>query len=185
MASGPETEIKLRVDTVAQGEEILERAGFVLKTPSTLEVNVVYDTPDRALRQSGRVLRLREYGNARVLTFKGPAVAAKHKTRLEIETSVGSTDVLAAVLAELGYSAVFRYEKRRAEYRLDGGSATLDDTPIGVFVELEGEPAWIDASAATMGFSEHEYITESYGRLYLAYCAKQVIAPGDMVFARQ
>ena len=182
MASGHETEIKLRVESVERGQQLLERAGFLLHTPSTLEVNVVYDTQDRTLRQTGRVLRLRDYGDARVLTFKGPAVATKHKTRLETETSVGSTEVLAAVFAELGYRPVFRYEKMRAEYRFDSGTATLDETPIGIFIELEGDPEWIDASALRMGFGESDYITESYGRLYLAHCAEQVIEPGDMVF---
>jgi adenylate cyclase class 2 len=60
--------------------------------------------------------------------------------------------------------------------------ATLDETPIGVYMELEGSPRWIDRAARRLGFSERDYITASYGRLYLEWCAAQKIEPGHMVF---
>jgi adenylate cyclase class 2 len=60
--------------------------------------------------------------------------------------------------------------------------ATLDETPIGIFLELEGNPGWIDRTAATLGFSERDYIVESYGRLYLEWCKRRRCKPKDMVF---
>ncbi len=60
--------------------------------------------------------------------------------------------------------------------------ATLDETPIGIYLELEGTPAWIDRTARRIGFREEDYITESYGRLYLDWCRKNRVKPGDMVF---
>ncbi len=86
------------------------------------------------------------------------------------------------MLARLGYRVVFRYEKYRAEYVKDGGLALVDETPIGVFIELEGEPDWIDGHARRLGFSPEHYITESYGSLYLAWCKEQAIEPGHMEF---
>ena len=49
-------------------------------------------------------------------------------------------------------------------------------------MELEGAPAWIDRTARKLGFSEKDYITSSYGRLYLEWCAGERREPGNMVF---
>jgi adenylate cyclase class 2 len=63
----------------------------------------------------------------------------------------------------------------------------LDQTPIGDFLELEGSPAWIDRTACALGYSPDDYITASYGALYLARCQARGVEPGHMVFglARQ
>ena len=91
---------------------------------------------------------------------------------------------MTAILEQMGYRQTFRYEKFRTEYRLSdsGGVATLDETPAGAFLELEGEPAWIDEVAGKLGFNESDYITASYIQLYVNYCKREGIAPGDMVF---
>jgi hypothetical protein len=46
------------------------------------------------------------------------------------------------------------------------GIVTLDETPIGCFLEIEGAPRWIDLTARRLGFQKFDYITASYGRLY-------------------
>ena len=38
--------------------------------------------------------------------------------------------------------------------------------------------------ARRLGFAESEYITASYGRVYLDWCAARGAEPGDMVFER-
>ena len=178
-----ETEIKLRLESVDAGRATLEAAGFALRVPRSFESNVIYDTPDRALRRAGIVLRLREYRDTSILTLKGPASSERYKSREEIETQVEGRGAMAAILGRLGYAPVFRYEKYRAEYARDGrGAAVLDETPIGVFLELEGEPDWIDESAALLGFSIADYITASYGRLFLEQRGLAEHVSGDMVF---
>jgi adenylate cyclase class 2 len=58
----------------------------------------------------------------------------------------------------------------------------LDETPVGVYLELEGTPHWIDLTARRLGFQESDYITASYGRVYLDWCAARGCKPGDMTF---
>ena len=53
---------------------------------------------------------------------------------------------------------------------------------VGVFVELEGNPVWIDSMARRLGFSERDYITDTYARLYLDWCKRRRVKPRDMVF---
>ncbi len=92
---------------------------------------------------------------------------------------------IAAIFERLAYRPVFRYEKFRTEYgqRGSSGIATVDETPIGVYLELEGEPSWIDSTARKLGFAEKDYITASYARLYMEWCQARGIAPADMLFA--
>ena len=65
--------------------------------------------------------------------------------REEIETEAASARRLLAILAALGYAPVFRYEKYREEFARRGVVIAIDETPIGTFVEIEGEEAAIDA----------------------------------------
>lgn len=178
-----EIEIKLRVPDALSARRTILQAGFRTRRRRIFESNVVFDTDAKALRARGELLRLRRVGRAALLTYKGPALPGRHKSREEIELAIGQPDQLSLILRRLGYHSVFRYDKYRTEFANDAdGVVTLDETPIGVFLELEGAPAWIDETASRLGFSESDYITESYGGLYLAYCRERGIQPTDMIF---
>ncbi len=185
MTSPTETEVKipLTADPAAFAAS-LSRTGYLVSTPRVFESNTLYDTSDNSLRTRGALLRLREVGGKGVITWKGVAIPGPYKSRPELETSVGSVDTISQILGELGFKANFRYEKFRTEFRQTGepGVITLDETPIGNFLELEGPGDWIDAAAATLGFSSSNYVLESYGKLYLQYCERQGLQPGHMVF---
>jgi adenylate cyclase, class 2 len=180
---GIETEVKIRVPDRHAVEELLGRHEFAVSAARLFERNTLYDRPDASLRAAGMLLRLRDAGGQGVVTWKGPGQAGPHKARPEIETTVASIDALERILEHLGFARNFRYEKYRTEYRSDGpGTVTVDETPIGDFLELEGPPDWIDKTAAMLGFNAKDYILESYGGLYMAYCRERGIAPSDMVF---
>jgi len=182
-----EVEIKLAVASAAEGLERLQRAGFTPLHERAFEANTVFDTAALELIQSGRLLRLREFRGEALLTFKGPPEPGPHKTRREVETRVEDGGAMQAVLEALGYRGVFRYEKYRTAFGRAGGAghAFLDETPIGCFLELEGAPEWIDATAAELGFARGDYITLSYGSLYREHCRKAGIEPAHMVFPRR
>jgi len=182
--SGREIEIKLRLTDAAHGDALLRAAGFSLVHPREHEDNVVLDTEDVALRRAGKLLRLRNARHRTILTYKGPALAGKHKQREEIETEVADYPAFLRILENLGYTVKFRYEKFRSEYARpdDPGVVTLDETPIGTFLELEGPAAWIDQTAQLLGFHEADYITASYGTLYLQYKEQAGSTSRDMVF---
>jgi len=177
-----ETEIKLAVADVVQLRQQVEQLGFRLQHARTFEGNDLLDTADLRLRREGIVLRLREFGERSVLTFKGSGSAGKHKVREEIEVPVVEAGKLEAIFGRLGYRRAFRYEKYRTEYTDGEGMLTIDETPIGNFLELEGEGEWIDRTAARLGYEECQYITLSYGRLYASHCEREGIEPTDMVF---
>ena len=181
-----ETEIKLAVPDVRTARRLIRAAGFEIYKRRVFETNTIYDTPTDAVRRSSRLLRLRQAGGVVTLTYKGPPVVSRHKSREELELEIGDFRSMGAILERLGYRAASRYEKYRTEYRQakSRGIATIDETPVGVFIELEGAPSGIDRTARRLGFAEGDYLTVSYSRLYLDWCAANGIEPSDMVFAQ-
>ena len=177
---GKETEIKLRVDSPGEASRRIAVAGFEITRARVFETNLLLDTAHGSLQARGEALRVRERGGETILTYKGPVERGLHKSREEIETAGGEASALLAIFARLGFVPTWRYEKFRTEFTRPGeaGVATLDETPIGVFIELEGDGNWIDSSAAHLGFLEKDYITESYSALFRQYCQQNGFETG-------
>jgi adenylate cyclase class 2 len=182
-----ETEIKIRVEDVAGLTQRLLAAGFRVQTPRAFESNVLYDTPDRAMRARTEILRIRDYAGRCILTHKrlpevGPA-EDRHKHRIETETEVSDGEAMAQVFLSIGLVAAFRYEKWRAEWTDGEGHCVVDETPIGNYAELEGQAEWIDRAAARLGIVPSQYITLSYGRLFDLWRQRHNSAAEDLTFA--
>jgi adenylate cyclase class 2 len=151
------------------------------------ESNVIFDASTETLRTRGELIRVRQAGMIATLTYKGPSLGGVHKSREEIETRVTDATALETILERLGYLPAFRYEKYRTEYSRPGarGIVTVDETPIGNYIEIEGVAKWIDAAAHELGFSRSDYITQSYGSLYVEFCLEHSIKPTNMTFKTQ
>src|ERR1700693_549641 len=181
---GREVEIKLAVSGAAEARRMLRAGGFRVSKRRVLEKNTVFDTSSQTLRKSARLLRVREIGKTAKLTYKGPPDNGKHKSREELELDLSDARTIGAIFDRLAYHPAFRYEKFRTEFRRgrSTGVATVDETPIGVYLELEGSPAWIDRTAYHLGFAEKDYITASYARLYMEWCEARGVEPSNMLF---
>ena len=129
---------------------------------------MILDTADQRLLEAGTALRVRADGDRAFLTFKGPVAPGIVKAREEIETEAASADALLAICAALGFAPAFRYEKYREEFALPGVVIAVDDTPIGAFVEIEGDEGAIGILSDRLGFSTADYVTASYRSLFLA-----------------
>ncbi len=182
--SNREIEVKIAVENLVHIKRLLARHGFCVARRRVFERNQLFDTPTHSLRGQGKLLRIRQAGTRSVLTFKGPGIAGKHKSREELEIELPRQNPMAAILENTGFKPDFVYEKYRTEYQQppSAGVITLDETPIGFFLELEGSPRWIDKTARTLGFAESQYITKSYGALYLEYCNRARVKPSNMLF---
>ncbi len=187
MAAGAnqETEIKLRVPDAAAARRLIGQAGFRVARRRVLETNVLFDNPARELRARRCLIRIRRAGARAILTYKGPPLPGRHKSREELEAPLAQPATFEAILGRLGFEPVFRYEKYRTEYRRGDqeGLVTLDQTPIGVFLELEGDPDWIDRLASELGFGERDFILASYATLYADYCRERGLTPQHMLFS--
>jgi adenylate cyclase, class 2 len=210
-----ETEIKLKIEDLGAFQSALKRIGAEdIGTGRVFEENVIFDKPDRGLAKKGQLLRIRtETQEARregnevhkkfILTFKRPTsgpggwnaeerVNGAYKVREEIEVEVTEADILAKIFEGLGMRGWFRYEKYRTTYRFgnskpwaEGLLIEVDETPIGVFAELEGPPEAIDKAAEELGFSKVDYVLRNYLTLYVEECRRKGIEPTDMMFAEK
>ncbi len=181
-----EIEVKVKIDDPAGCRRRLMGLGFREVTPRLFEDNWIFDDPEDSLQRKRLLLRLRLYGGRFVLTFKGPAAeTGGHKVREEIEMEISAGDAFREILHHLSLREVFRYQKWRTVFEGTGdsaGHALIDETPIGAFLELEGEGEWIDRTAKALSFSPHEFILKSYAVLYLEHCARLGIKSQAMVF---
>jgi len=207
----PEIELKFPIEDLADLQARLPSLGFGLDTPRTFEQNTLYDTPDRTLRLSKQILRVRRYGEVWTVTHKRQPLSrtsgdpTRYKIRLETETRIEDGPAIEAIFVHLGYTPVFRYEKFRTEWSqltpaIDGPlfadpalsaevpapaprcHLVIDETPIGDYAELEGPPAWIDSTLAQLGVDPSTCLTESYGRLFLAWKERTGSAAENLTF---
>ncbi len=180
-----ETEVKLRWSGPgADAQALIVGHGYRISAARILEIDQLFDRPTGDLRQAGLVLRLRRSGGLSTVTYKGPASREIYKSREEIEFDVSDAEALAAVLDRLGYRPGFRYEKYRTKFSDPDspGVVALDETPMGVYLELEGSKYWIDLAAQRLGFTSAAYITSSYAALYRLHRDHNPDAPANMTF---
>jgi adenylate cyclase, class 2 len=177
-----EVEIKFRIANLKALARALKREGFRMVTPSTHEINFLYDLPGQKLRKRGELLRLRKYGTKWVLTHKSKGATGRHKIRTELETTVENGKHLDAILHALGFSPTFRYEKYRAEWNGGSGHIVVDKTPIGNFGEIEGPARWIDRTAARLGIAPTDYVTQTYADLFFTWKRRSHSSANEMTF---
>ena len=87
-----------------------------------------------------------------------------------------------SILHALGFTPSFRYEKYRAEWSDGHGHVVVDETPVGNFGEIEGQPRWIDRTAKGLGILPRDYITLSYAELFTEWKRQTKSATKEMTF---
>ena len=184
--SGPrqEIEIKLPCEDLARVRERLRALGARNVSDLHFEANELYDDGPGRLSRSGSTLRVRRAGGETILTYKGPArLEDGIKQRVERETRVSDAEEIEAILEALGLSPRFRYEKRREEWSLDSALVALDETPIGNYVEIEGDPSEIRRVVVALDLDFASAVPYSYAKLYAMRRKEEPGLPENMVFA--
>ena len=180
-----ESELKIPVIDLNPVRTALREIGAVLERPMERESNLVLDSADRRLAASESLLRLRRHGSVHLLTFKGPArFTGAVKQREELEIEISSLTMMEAILARLGFGVCLRYEKKREVWRHDEVSIALDHTPIGDFLEIEGDGRKLGHLAARLGLEVGDAVRASYVSLWQEHRAHhpELDLPSDMVF---
>ena len=182
MAATLEREIKLRFDSVEAARAAVLAAGATPVRSRRLQEDCLLDTADDLLHQRRCVLRVRMESGKSLLTFKGPVQPSMMKVRQELETVVGDGPLLVRILEELGFRVWFRYQKYREEFAFDDVIVAIDETPVGVFVELEGGDRGIAGMTHALGREPGDYVLDSYRGLFVRHCERHGMPPTDMLF---
>ena len=183
MKESHETEIKIPVADLSKLRDALIASGAAPLSEPHLERNTLFDDGAGRLFAAKEALRVRDARGRGILTFKGPAAFdGPIKRREALEVEVSDPGLLATILSRLGYAAKFRYEKRREEFRWKDCVVALDETPIGDFVEIEGDAGEIGEAVAALGLRAEDAVKSSYAGLYRRAREKDSRLPPDMVF---
>lgn len=174
-----EREVKLRFGSAEEAREAVLRTGAVPLLGRRLQEDALFDTRDDALKARRSALRLRRDNGKAKLTFKGPVQPDAMKVREELETTIADADVVQRVFEELGLRVWFRYQKYREEFSHQDVIVAIDETPVGVFVELEGPEQGITEMTALLGRTPKDYIVQSYYSLFIEHGGRH---GGDMLF---
>lgn len=161
-----EIEIKIRIKNILlTGKKILDQGAEIEKN-RFLEENTLYDFPSRLFYQKMQALRLRKMNKKTFLAFKGaPQKSRKFKIREEYETEVKNEKQTKKILKSLGLVPVFHYKKHRTTYRKKRLKICLDETPVGNFIELEGQREDIVKFAKALGYTKKDFIKLDYVQL--------------------
>ena len=169
-----EIEFKFPVRRPQQLRRQIRALGFRPAGRRTRERNWIFDQRGR-LRRADALLRLRQRGRRWLLTVKGKRRPGPLKRRPELETAVADGEACRGLLELLGYRSVMCYERFRTLWRhpAEAGELAWDETPFGVYLEIEGTAAWVRRTARGLGFKPGDAETRSYPELYAAFARRK------------
>lgn len=141
---------------------------------STVQIDKYYDPEDRNLVETGEILRIREEGSRKILTYKGPKIESQFRERPKFEFDIDA-DTEEAFLDIYG-DMKKTITKERTLYQLSGIVFSVDkvsknenekDVDLGSFIEIrstdkEQNPEKIKAVIQSLGLDIKEGIKESY-----------------------
>jgi adenylate cyclase class 2 len=182
MAAILEREVKLAFRDAEEARTAILAAGAEPLRARRLQEDCLLDTKDDQLFTRRCVLRVRMESGKTLLTFKGPVQESSMKLREELETIVGDGLLLLRVLEQIGFRVWFRYQKYREEFAHEDVIVALDETPVGVFVEIEGSETGIHDMASALARKPEDYVLDSYRGLFVKHCQRHGLPVSDMLF---
>jgi len=152
-----EVELKAVVDDLPMRRKMIEDAGAALSYEGKIS-DTRYDFASSDLSQRDEVLRARRYydagGSVRTfLDWKGPTETRDvYKIREEITTPVEDFDSLGQIFDKLGLVVTWEIDREIAQYQLGSATIRFETYPrMDVLVEVEGDPAAIEAAIEAVG----------------------------------
>ena len=186
-----EREIKLRYPTCNEARLAVDGLEGSPLRDRRLQDDYLLDLPNGELQHQDCALRVRieksDITNKSIyetttVTFKGPPLPDVMKVREELETTIGNGELFLRILVKAGWNVWFRYQKYREEFKRDDVVIAIDETPVGAFVELEGNELTIRSLASALGRTTDDYIIASYRQLYVEHCTNTNKPIENMVF---
>ena len=177
-----EREVKLRFGSVEEARDAVTSAGAAPLRCRRLQEDALLDDNAETLRKRCCALRVRVESGRSLVTFKGPVQVSPMKLREEIETVIGDGETMLRCFEQLGYGVWFRYQKYREEYALSDVIVAIDETPVGVFVEIEGDEHGILEATRALGRGAEDFVLDSYRSLFMEHRRAHGLPATDMLF---
>ncbi len=170
MSSMIEVEVKFRIEDIKEVEEKIEdSAEFIVEKT---ESDIYFNSPWKDFKESDEALRIREDNEGVTVTYKGPKVDSRTKSREEVKVGIDDYQSGIQLLKDLGFTPFGEVVKNRRIYELEGATVCIDRVEnLGEFleIELQGEKSDVEEKtlqifrlAKRLGFHEEQSIRESY-----------------------
>ena len=188
MSESFEVEVKVPITDAEVMKQKLHNIGAKTLN-SEIQIDNYFDHPCRSFEESDEAIRVRtrrpiddrELDPSHALnelTYKGPKIDKKTKTRLEYSVAVDDTETLSSILESIGFKAVATVTKKRTFYDFRGITISIDDVEqVGLFLELESIAHQKDEMESAkkaifellveLGIDPEQSVRESYLWLYL------------------
>lgn len=133
----------LEIELKAYAEDpdyIIKRLGELgaEKKGTRVERDIYYNHPSRNFKDTDEALRIRSDGDKTILTYKGPKIGDRTKTRYEEEVEICSLHSMEEILLKLGFFHAGDVEKERTFYHVNEIEVCVDRVEgLGDFIELE------------------------------------------------
>lgn len=168
-----EVEVKARY-----GPEVADKIlamGAVLKGTEHHH-DIYFNSPSRDFRRTDEALRIRIKEEGARLTYKGPKLDMRTKSRLELTVALDNPMAMEKILAELGFRPSGEVRKQRTKYTLGEVTFALDDVEgLGSFLEIEApaEGDWADKQEMVLEILKRIGPGESIRKSYLELLEEQ------------
>lgn len=134
-----EVEVKARIDSFEEMKKRLDKLGAI-KTKTEFQEDIYFASPIVDFGETDEALRVRTTDNDIFITYKGPKLNSKAKTRKEVEMSIESADKAKDIFTEIGFKEARIVRKNRQYYSYENFEISLDD--------VEGLPPYMEIEIA-------------------------------------
>lgn len=136
-----EVEVKAKINSFEEIEEKLIEIGAAKKRKEYQE-DIYFNSPVVDFADTDEALRIRttkEDGNVNIfITYKGPKIDEKSKTRREIEMGIEDSQKCSDIFEAVGFRKVRTVRKSRQYYTYENFEISLDDIEgLDPYMEIE------------------------------------------------
>ncbi|MBQ6099575.1 MAG: class IV adenylate cyclase [Methanobrevibacter sp.] len=167
-----EVEVKAKINSFEEIEQKLSQIGAV-KTKKEFQEDIYFNSPVVDFAKTDEALRIRttkedEKTNI-FITYKGPKIDKKSKTRKEIEMGIADSKQCSDIFESIGFKKVRTVRKNRQYYTYKNFEISLDDIEgldpyMEIEIALEDGQDYSDAQNKIFKLFEQIGITDGFER---------------------
>ena len=167
-----EVEVKAKINSFEEIENKLETLGAE-KSKTEFQEDIYFASPIVDFAQTDEALRIRETKSDEkhnlFITYKGPKIDAKSKTREEVEMGIEDAEKASKIFENLGFKEVRTVVKDREYYQYENYEISLDNVHglepyMEIEISLEDNSDYSKAQESIFGLFEKLGITDGFER---------------------
>ena len=167
-----EVEVKAKIKSFDEMREKLEEIGAI-KVKTEHQEDRYFNSPVKDFAQTDEALRIRETLSDEkhnlFITYKGPKIDKKSKTRQEVEMEIEDADKCSSIFEFLGFNEVRTVIKDREYYKFENYEISLDnvhglDPYMEIEISLDDGSDYSEAQVSIFKLFEKLGITDGFER---------------------